>query len=474
MAARGPTHQAGSLPVGLALLVAGTLFMEILDGTIVGTAAPAIARSLGVESGQIGVCVTAYLATVAVLIPLSSWLADRLGARRTYLTAIMVFTAGSVLCAVSTDLSTLVAARVLQGAGGALMVPVGRLVVLRSVERREVIRAVAWLTWPALVAPVVAPAAGGLLTQYASWHWVFLVNLPLGLVALVAAWRLMPLGRGERPPPLDLLGFAGCALTLGGVVWIGSLLGDPSSRWRDVAVLVVAVLAVGSSTVAHLRRASTPLLALSLFRLGTFRAAHTGGSLFRAGVNGVPFLLSLLLQDGFGWTPARAGLVVLFVFVGNLAIKPLTTPMMRRLGFRTTLVVAGVGASGTIAACGLLTASTPLVVTASLVMATGVFRSIGLGAYNTLAFAGVGSAMAAANTLATTVQQLAQGLGVAAAVVAVRFSGVFATGSASYRWAFPLLAGLLVPALAQALALPATVGSDLTAVTPARDGRAPA
>ena len=461
VAARQP---GGGVPRGLALLVAGTLFMEILDGTILSTAAPPIARALGVRSAEVGVCVTAYLLTVAVLIPLSGWVADRLGARRTFVAAVAVFSVASLLCAASTSLAELTAMRVLQGAGGAMMVPVGRLVVLRAVDRQDMIRAIAYLTWPALVAPVVAPALGGLLTTYASWHWIFLVNPPLGLVAAVVALRVVPATEQHDRSRLDWPGFLGSALSLGSLVGLAALLGEPRVRWPWVGALTVVTAAAGAATVRHLSRTEEPLLALSVLQERTFRSAHTGGSVFRAVMNAVPFLLPLMLQDGFGWTPAQAGAVVLFVFVGNLGIKPLTTPMFRSLGFRVTLLLATVGGSLSVAACGLLTPSTPFVVMAIVVMTSGAFRSIGLGAYNTLAFADIDrTLMPRANTLSATLQQVAQGLGVAVGVMAISVGNVFVTGVSVYRLAFVLLAGLLALALLDTLALPRTAGDALRA-----------
>jgi EmrB/QacA subfamily drug resistance transporter len=452
------------LPTGLALLVAGTFFMENLDGTILATAAPQMARSFGVQSSEIGVCLTAYLLTLAVLIPISGWLADRLGARRTYVGAIVVFTAASLLCAASNSLGELVVMRILQGIGGAMMVPVGRLVVLRAVGKQDMIRAIAYLTWPALVAPILAPAIGGLLTTYASWHWIFLINVPLGVVAVVAACKLMPSTVGVTGRRLDWAGFIGSAVGLGSLMYLAALLGQPQPRWLPIVLFAITAVGVGALTVRHLRVTPHPLLALDVLRTTTFRAAHAGGSIFRAAISAVPFLLPLMFQDGFGWTPARAGLIVLFVFVGNLAIKPLTTPMLHRFGFRVTLVIATLAAMVCIAACALLSARTPVPVIALLLVAGGAFRSIGFSAYNTIAFADVEQpAMNNANTLAATIQQLTQGLGVAVAVVALRISQVFFAGTLAYRSAFVVLGALVGMAAIGAVSLPRTAGDPLRA-----------
>jgi EmrB/QacA subfamily drug resistance transporter len=459
----------GGVPTALALLVAGTFFMEILDGTIVATAAPSMARSFGVQSSQIGVCVTAYLLILAMLIPSSGWLADRIGARRTFLSAIIVFTVASALCAASTTLPELTIMRVVQGIGGAMMVPVGRLVVLRAVGKQDMIRAIAYLTWPALVAPMVAPAAGGLLSTYASWHWIFLINLPLGAIAAVVALRVMPATVPVRGQRLDWAGFAGSAVSLCCLVSGSALLGESRLQWLPIVVLTVVGIGVGSASVRHLLRAAHPLLDLGVLRVRTFRIAHAGGSLFRAAVNAVPFLLPLLFQDRFGWSAAKAGGVVLFVFVGNLAIKPLTTPMLHRLGFRTVLIVATGCACLLVAACALITATTPVAVIALVVMLGGAFRSIGFTAYNTIAFADVDQpSMNAANTLAATIQQLAQGLGIAVAVVALRLGTAAFSSADAYRFAFVLVAAMIAVALVEAIALPHSAGDALRAAPGSR------
>ncbi len=436
--------------------------MEIFDGTVVATAAPSMARSFGVGSAQIGVVVTAYLLTVAVLIPLSGWLAERFGARRSYLVAIVIFTAASGLCAASTSLVELSVMRVLQGVGGALMVPVGRLVVLRTVDKVDVIRAMSYLVWPALVAPILAPAVGGLLTSYASWRWIFLVNLPLGIAAWLVAARVMHAAASGNARPLDLRGFAGLAVTFGGITYIGSVLAQPRVRWAVVAVGLVVVPVAAVLTVRHLRRTAHPLVSLAPLRLRTFRLANVGGSVFRVAISAVPFLLPLLYQDGFGWSPAKAGLVVLFVFVGNLAIKPLTTPMLQRRGFRATLSIATLGAVLSIGACAAFGPGTPLAVLAVVTAAGGAFRSIGFTAYNTIAYADVPPAeMSAANTLSSTILQLSMGLGVAAGVVALRLGASLYDGVGAYRFAFALLAAITVVAFVDSVRLPDDSGRSL-------------
>ena len=452
----------------IALLVAGTFFMENLDGTILTTAAPSIGRSLGVPSVAVGITITAYLLTLAVLIPLSGWITRRLGSRRVFLAAIAIFTLASVLCALSTSLPELTIMRVLQGVGGAMMVPVGRLAVLRVTDRTDLIRAIALLTWPALVAPIVAPLAGGIITTYFTWHWIFLINVPLGIVAFVTALLIIPAEERESPPRLDWLGLALTCTGLGSLVYLGSLLAE-----RDPGVLATigwAVVGFGlvGLAITHQLRARHPLLDLRALRIETFRLSHAGGSLFRLTVNAVPFLLPLLFQDVFGYSPLLSGALVLFVFVGNLAIKPATTFLLRRFGFQPVIVAASAAAALSMALMALLSRSTPLWLVIVLLTASGVARSTGFTAYNTIAFADVERfEMTDANTLASTLQQLAAGFGVAVGAVALRLGEGFASGSSgssgsgAFGFAFAVLAVLTAFATVEALLLSRTAGENI-------------
>ena len=456
----------------IALLVAGTFFMENLDGTILTTAAPSIGRSFGVPSVAVGITITAYLLTLAMLIPLSGWITRRLGSRRVFLAAIAIFTLASVLCALSTSLPELTITRVLQGVGGAMMVPVGRLAVLRVTVRADLIRAIALLTWPALVAPIVAPLAGGIITTYFTWHWIFLINVPLGIVAFFVALRIILVEERESSPRLDWLGLALTCTGLGSLVYLGSLLAE-----RDPGVLATigwAVVGFGlvGLSIAHQLRARHPLLHLRALRIETFRLSHAGGSLFRLTVNAVPFLLPLLFQDVFGFSPLLSGALVLFVFVGNLAVKPATTFLLRRFGFQPVIVAASAATALSMALMALLSASTPLWLVIVLLTASGVARSTGFTAYNTIAFADVERfEMTDANTLASTLQQLAAGFGVAVGAAALRLGDSFAAGSAgsagsgAFGFAFAVLAVLTAFATLEALLLSRTAGEN---VRPAR------
>lgn len=451
----------------IALLVAGTFFMENLDGTILTTAAPSIGKSLGVPSVAVGVTITAYLLTLAVLIPLSGWITRRFGSRRVFLVAIAVFTIASILCAVSTSLTELTIMRVLQGIGGAMMVPVGRLAVLRVTDRSDLVRAIALLTWPALVAPVIAPLAGGLITTYATWHWIFLINVPLGVIAFIAALRLIPMEPLETPPRLDWIGLLLTCSGLGALVYLGSLFSEGSFGVLEIIVWAVGGFGMVGLAIAHQLRTRHPLLDLRALRIETFRLSHAGGSLFRLSVSAVPFLLPLLFQDVFGWSPVFSGAIVLFVFIGNIAIKPATTPLLRRFGFRTVIIGATTAAALSMALMSFIAASTPWWLVILLLTFSGIARSVGFTAYNTIAFADVKRVeMTDANTLASTLQQVAAGFGVAVGAIALRAGDLIVggNGAGSFQLAFAVLAVLTAAATVEALRMTATGGENIRPV----------
>jgi EmrB/QacA subfamily drug resistance transporter len=453
----------------LALLVAGCFFMEILDGTIVTTAAPQIGSSLDVPATAISLVITAYLVTLAVLIPLSGWVGSRFGARPVFLAAIVIFTAASAACAAATNLPELVGFRVLQGVGGAMMVPVGRLVVLAKTPKQELMRVVAFLVWPGLIAPVFAPLAGGVITTYASWHWIFLINVPLGAVAFVVALRLIESPPTPPPARLDRLGVL---LTCGGLAALtydADLLARDQPPWLFVAACGIAAAVLLAAAVRHLLVTEDPLINLRTLRIATFGASIGGSTVFWLAVGAVPFLLPLLFQEIFDWSPVKSGAVVLFVFLGNVGIKPATTFLYGRFGFRTVLVTATLGLAATLVGCAFLTVGTPLALIAFVALLSGVARSVGLTGYTTLAFADVPDEhLRDANVLQATNQQLASGLGVAAGAVLLRAGGPIgdllpngADEATAYAIAFALLALITLVSTYGALRLPPGAGDEI-------------
>ncbi|RSN07147.1 MFS transporter [Streptomyces sp. WAC 05977] len=433
----------------LAVLVAGAFFMEMFDGTAIIPALPAIAESFDVSPVDAGLGVTAFLLTATAMIPLSGWLAVRYGVRKVFCAAIAGFVLASVLCVVALTLWQFVASRVLQGFAGAMMVPVGRTLVLRIAPKADLMAATAIFTWPGLVAPVLGPPIGGLVTTYASWRWVFLINVPLGLVAFAFALRMVEESPTERRP-FDGKGFALGTIAIATLMYGLESTSGGHAQWSLAGGLIVTGLAIGALAVRHARRHPTPLIDLSPLRIATYAACTWQGGLLRLAINMVPFLLPLLFQVVFGMSAAVSGLLVLTVFAGNLLAKTVTTPIMRRFGFRSILVVAGLLSAVSLAACVLFDPSTPYATIAAICFLGGVFRSLAFTATNTLAFADVPPAtMNAASTLYATTTQLSIGLGVAVAATTVRLAADgSAPTAADFRAGF--LAGAVI-ALAGAL-----------------------
>ncbi len=446
-----------SFPRGMALLVAGAFFMEILDATIIVPAIPAIAASFSVSAVDVNVAISAYLLTVAVLIPASGWIADKFGIRPVFIAAIAVFTLASVGCALSVSLPMLVAMRVLQGIGGAMMVPVGRLAVLRFSAKSDLVRAIALLTWPALAAPVVAPVLGGAIATLGSWRWIFFVNIPIGIIGLLFgvqtdSWRAPP-RRSDRFDWRGLLllgtGIAAALIALEHIRVSGT-------DWALVAIGIVVAVGLLSAALWHLRRTPSPLVRLSVLRVRTLRITVSGGSLYRLVITAVPFLLPLMFQLEFGWSPFAAGLMVAALFVGNLTIKPITTPLMRRYGIKRVLLVNAMLSVAWFGLLSVLSPDTPVVVIVAVLYVSGALRSIGFTAYNSLAFADVdGDELTHANTLNATVQELAAGLGIAIAALLL-------TVLTSYSWTFLVLGALLAVTLIETLRLPGDAGAHVS------------
>ncbi|GAA4047278.1 MFS transporter [Arthrobacter methylotrophus] len=461
-----PVESGSKWQPRLALLVAATFFMEFLDGTVLTTAMPSIAADFTVASADINVTMTAYLVTVAMGIPLSSWLAERFGARRIFCLAIAVFTTASLLCAVSPDLTWLTLSRVAQGAGGAMMVPVGTLVVLRGTPKSELLRATAFLVWPGLLAPVLAPLVGGAFTTYLSWHWIFLINVPLGLVAFLAALRLVPRTGGDTGRRLDWRGLALTTFGVGSLVVGLEGVGGHGPGVIPAVVLLAGVLALAGAAWWMLK-AKSPLFDLRVFATRTFRATSTGGFVYRLTISSVPFLLPLLFQDGFGWDPLRSGAMVAAVFIGNISIKPATTPIIRRFGFKPVLVFASLASAITFAACAMLNAGTPEPLIFVLLLASGAFRSIGFSAYASVQYADiVPGELSSANAVSATLVQLAAGTGIAVGALFLRLfdhASLFGGGpSSAYRGAFLAMAVAMLLSTADSLTLPRHAGAAVS------------
>jgi len=430
----------------IAFIVAVAFFMENLDGTAIATALPQMALSFGVSPAYLSIGITAYLVTLAIFIPISGWIADRYGARTVFSSAIAVFTLASVFCGVSTGLLQFILARILQGIGGAMMVPVGRLVVLRSTPKNQLIRAIATITWPGLIATVIGPPVGGFITTYFSWRWIFLINVPIGFVGIALVRRFVTNFHSEKPRPLDLLGFILSALCLSTLMYGVELLGREDADWPTAAGFLLTSLLFGWLTVRQERRTDWRIFNFSLLKIPTYALPLLAGSLTIVAIGAAPFLLPLMFQAGFGMSPFESGLLVLVYAAGNLLMKTVTTPALKSFGFRAVLLTNTPLIALFAIGSGLLSAQTPILLIIIVMLGAGLVRSLQFTALNTLAFSDVpADSMSSASMMYSTIQQLAFGMGIAFAAVALRVATMVrgAPGgyqSADFRLAFVLVA----------------------------------
>jgi EmrB/QacA subfamily drug resistance transporter len=403
-----------------ALIIATALFMENMDGTVISTSLPAIAHDLDQDPIVLKLALTSYMLTLAVFIPASGWIADRFGARTVFCSAIVVFTFGSILCGASSSLSTLIAARVFQGLGGAMMVPVGRLVLLRSVAKSDLVSAMAYLTVPALIGPVAGPPLGGFITTYFHWRWIFWINVPIGILGVLLSLKFIENLREEAVPRFDFRGFI-----LSGVGLL-SLISGLSMIGRGIAPywLVAAMIAVGAVALAayirHANQKPDAILDLRLLKVPTFFAGVAGGFIFRIGIGAVPFLLPLLLQVGFGLSSFASGSLTFATAAGALLMKFTAPTALRTFGFRQTLVVNSLISGAFLGACALFTPSTPHWLLLLTLLAGGYFRSLQFTALNAISYADIDTPrMSRATSFASVSQQMSGAVGVAVAAMCV-------------------------------------------------------
>ncbi|MDE1993229.1 MAG: DHA2 family efflux MFS transporter permease subunit [Rhizobiaceae bacterium] len=468
---RKPAAQtSSSRPLLIALLVAGAFFMENLDGTVIATALPQMAISFGSRPVDLNIGMSAYLLTLGVFIPISGWISDRFGPRLVFTSAVIVFTLASVLCGFANGVGSFVAMRVLQGIGGAMMVPVGRLVVLNNTPKEQLISAIATITWPALVAPILGPPLGGFITDHASWRWIFFLNLPLGVLALIFAVILIPEMKSAARPPFDWIGFVVSGLGLASLMYGLELIGRPDPAWLEAWSYVVAGSVLLAVATFHFLRTEHPLIDLSGLRQRTFAITISGGSLFRIAIGAVPFLLPVMFQVGFGLSAFHAGMLTLVVFAGNLAMKPGTTPILRRFGFKPVLVVNGVLNAIFIALCALFSPEAPLWFTVPVMFISGMCRSMHFTALNTIAFADIPpQQMTGANTLFSTAFQLTMGMGIAVGAIGIRIGqaisapiGLGGVTGIEFRLTFLMLGIIALLAVFDCLSLDPKAGDNVS------------
>ncbi len=450
------------------LIVACALFMENLDSSVLATALPSIAESLGESPLKLNLAITSYLFSLAVFIPVSGWVADRFGARTVFRAAIIVFSIGSLLCGLADSFWTLVGARTLQGLGGAMMVPVGRMVILRSIPKTELVRAMTWLTVPALIGPVIGPPLGGFLTTYLSWRWIFWINLPIGLLGIVLVTLYIPNIREEKVPPLDWRGFLMSAFGLCGLVFGFETIGRGLLPDAAVAgLLIVGAIGIGLY-LHHARRHPHPLIDLSLLKVPTFRAGVAGGFLFRIGVGALPFLLPLMLQLGFGLSAFQSGMVTFASAAGALTMKIAAGPILRRIGFRRVLIGNALISGTFIAICGLFRPDMTYPLMFGLLLMGGFFRSLQFTSINTLSISDIENArMSRATSFTSMMQQLSLSAGVAVGAMVLHATvsaggGLEQIRADSFMPAFLTVGATAMLSAIVFLRLPADAGAEVS------------
>ncbi len=455
------------------LVVATALFMETMDSSLLATALPAIARDLGVEPISLKLAITSYLVSLAIFIPISGWIADRVGARTTFRAALAVFMASSIGCATSTSLDGFVAWRFVQGMGGALMVPVGRLVLVRAIPKGELVRAMSFLTMPSLLAPVTGPPLAGFLVTYADWRWIFLVNIPVALLGIILATIYFTDEKPERVP-LDVKGFALTTIALPGLV-LGAALAGRHVAPPAVAAACFAIGLTGAYLyVHHARRTARPLLDIRLFSLPTFNAGVAGGTMFRMGIGASAFLIPLMLQLGFGLDAMTSGLITFTGAIGALIMKSLAPGLLRRFGFRQILIWNGLLASAALAATALFTPQTPHLLISAVLLGMGLLRSLQFTSLNAITYADVPQEnTAAATSLASVSQQVSLSLGVAIAAVVLEGSaalgGRLSPDAADFSMALLTIAAISTLAVVWMVRLRQDAGQNMSGQARAMD-----
>ena len=442
--------------------------MESLDSTIVTTSLPAIALSLGQPTLRLTSLVTVYLVAMVAFVPTAAWASSRIGARNLFAAAIGVFTLASLVCGASPSYEVLLVARLVQGAAAAFMSPVGRLVVLRQTPKEYIINAIGLIVWPGLIAPVIGPPLGGLITTYSSWRWIFLVNIPVGILGVLLVLRFVPAETREAPVALDKIGFVLNGTALATLIHGLLLAGHPGARVIDFGSYILAGLGIGALAIRHARNHPAPMLDLTALRVPTFALCTvSAGFLARIAISTTPFVLPLMFQIGFGQNALQAGVMLLVYMSGNLAMKSVTTPILRRFGFRDVLRVNGVLCVASLIACGMLSQGMSIAVIYVVLFVAGMSRSMQFTCTSTLAFADVPDKdRPGASTLAAMAQQCAAVFGVAAAAFALglsqSLSGESQLALADFHHSLFAAALLMAIALLWMMRLPRDAGIELS------------
>lgn len=455
------------------LILATALFMENMDATVISTSLNAIASDIGTDPISLKLALTAYLVALAIFIPISSWMADRFGARTVFRWAMGVFVLGSLACAFANSLETFVGARFLQGMGGAMMTPVARLVLVRSTARHDLVAAMAWLTIPGLIGPIVGPPFGGFLTTYLSWHWIFLINVPIGIVGIALVSKFLPEMERIEPGTMDFKGFilAGSAFAL--FVFGTSVISLPALPPLFGVIATVLGIVLGLLYVRYALSTPKPLFDLRLLRFPFFRSAVVAGSFFRLGQGAIPFLFPLMLQLSFGMSPFESGMVTFAGAVGAIVAKFVANQIFVSMGFRNALVVATAVSALGLVAMGLYTPQTPLPLIIAILVVVGFWQSIFWTGSNAFVFSDINDKDAGqANVISQVNVQLTIALGVALGGGILEASNALRGGElilADFHLAFFVLAGMCLISTALFMRLPGNAGHQLTRPAPAAE-----
>jgi EmrB/QacA subfamily drug resistance transporter len=406
----------------IALIVASAMFMEQLDATVLATALPTMARDFGVSPPAMSIALTSYLLSLAIFIPASGKIADRFGSCTVFRTAIAVFVMGSIFCALAPNLTLLVVARLIQGLGGAMMLPVGRLVLMRSVERKDMVSAMSWLVVPALVGPILGPPIGGMFVTYLDWRWIFYINVPIGIAGFVLVSLFIKEVKGPTRSPFDVIGFVLSGISLGSLLFGFEMTSRTGEVWL-AAVLIVTGVVSGVAYLRYARTRTAPIMDFSLMRVRTFRTSVIAGSLTRITQGAQPFLIPLMLQLGFGYSAAAAGRISIATALGSLTMKAFQGPILRRVGFRSGLIVFGLIGTLGYGSCAFLRPDWPVPVIFGIMYLSGFFMSFQFTSYNTIAYDEIpAERMSAATSFYTTFQQLMLSLGICVGALALHAS----------------------------------------------------
>ena len=445
--------------IKVALLMAASLFMEILDGTIVTAALPKMAQYFHTGSATIALLISVYLITVAVFIPLSGWLANRFGKKKMWIIAVIIFTLSSLSSAVAPSFTFLLITRIIQGISGALMVPTARLIVLENTPPSQLLKMISYLIWPALVAPAIAPLVGGFIVTYWSWQWIFLINVPIGLIIVLIGIKLIDTDQINKTATFDLLGFIEITFASGIILVGAELATHGKDYWLSALGLIVVGVILGFIVFKHLKKTANPLFSLDALKITSFRIGQTSGSVLWLCVGALPYILTIFLQTVFDWSAVKAGSYVLFIFIGNIGIKPFTTVIIRKLGYRGALLSSFIMIFITSIALAFIQPNTFPIVIMFLALVSGVGRSLALTAYSGLSFSEIDpKARNSANTLNSVVSTLAQGMGISLITVFVNLLQIFFSVTTAYELGFVFLGLLMIFPAIEVLFLPKNIG----------------